>query len=72
MLLPQLVSVHRDRGDLQLAAQGSLVERLNILQDMLKLPPSRRQQVLGQPIKHERIIRIRRMPEPKEASLFRR
>ena len=55
------VGVNADGADIQLAARGALVERLDILQNVFKGVPARINQILCQRIKHKGIVRIRRM-----------
>jgi hypothetical protein len=53
------IGVNADRGDVQLASRGQFVQRLDVAQNMLELEAARRNQFLGQPIKHEGIVRVR-------------
>ena len=52
-----------DGGDVQFPPRRPLVQRLNVLQNVLELEAGRGNQSLGQPVKHEGIVRIRRMTE---------
>ena len=53
----------RDRGDVQFAARGALVQRLDVLQDVLELPAARVDLVLRERVKHEGVVRIGRVAE---------
>ena len=52
------VGMDADRRDVQLAAAGPLVQRLDVLQDVLKIVAAVIDQSLGQAVKHERIVRV--------------
>ena len=65
------VGVDADRGDVQLAARGAFVQRLDVLEDVLELPAARVDLVLGERVKHERIVGIGRVAQG-EAALFQR
>jgi hypothetical protein len=49
--------------NIQLAPRGPLVQRLDVLQDVLELEAAGGNQVFGQPIEHESVIRIGRMSQ---------
>ena len=55
------VGVNADRRNIQFAARGAFVQRLDVLQNVLKPEAVRRNQFLRQPVKHEGVIRVRRM-----------
>ena len=55
--------VDADGGDVQFAASGAFVERLDVLQDVLKTKAVRVEPILRQRIKHEGVIGIRRVAE---------
>src|SRR5439155_15922977 len=57
------VGVKADGRNVELATRGPFVERLDILQDVLKTEAARRYQSLRQSVKHEGIVRIGRMAE---------
>ena len=65
------VGVNADGADIQLAARGAFVERLDILQNVLKGVPARINQILCQCIKHKGIVRIRRMAKREVCHLRR-
>ena len=50
--------MNADGADIQLAARGAFVERLDILQNVLKGVPARINQILRLRLKHESIVRI--------------
>lgn len=52
------VGMDADGGDVQLALRGPLVKRLNILQDVFELKAVSWNQLFGQPVKHECVVRI--------------
>jgi hypothetical protein len=56
------ISVDADRRDVQLAARGALVERLDILQDVLEFPAARVDLVLRQRVEHESVVRVGEWP----------
>ena len=62
--------MNADCGEVQFAARGPLVERLDVLQNVLEPKAVSWNYLLGQRIKHERIVRIRRMAQ-REGSLRR-
>jgi len=49
--------------NIQLPPCGPLIQRLDVLQNVFKLKTARGDQVFGQPIKHESVIWIGRMPQ---------
>ncbi len=53
--------VDRDGGDVELGPRGALVERLDVLEDVLEFVARRREQVLRQRVKHEGVVRIGRV-----------
>ncbi len=53
------VGVNADGGDVQFAPRGPFVQGLDVLQHVRELELARRNQFLGQPIKHEGIIGVR-------------
>ena len=55
------IGMDADGGDVQFAAQGTLVQSLDVLQDVLETIALHRDQVLRQRVKHERIVRVGRM-----------
>ncbi len=55
------IGMDADGGDVQFAAQGTLVQSLDVLQDVLETIAPHRDQVLRQRVKHERIVRVGRM-----------
>ena len=57
------VGVNADRRDVQFAPRGPLVEGLDVLQDVLEAKPVGRNQLAGQPVEHERIVRVGRVAE---------
>jgi len=57
------VSMKADSRNIQLAPGGPLVQRLDVLQDVLELEAAGGDQFPGQPIEHESVIRIGRMPQ---------
>src|SRR5205809_6183991 len=61
------VGMEADGGDVELAARGPFVERLDVLQNVLETVAARRNQSLCQAIKHEGIVRIGRMAQRQSA-----
>ena len=57
------VGMNANGRDVQFASRGPLVERLDVLQNMLELKAMGRNQALGQGIEHESVIGIGRMPQ---------
>ena len=57
------VGVDADGGNVEFAARGALVQRLDVLQDVLKMKTVRRNQILRERVKHEGVIRVGRMAE---------
>ena len=57
------VSVDADRRDIQFPPRGPLIQSLDVLQYVLELEAVRRNQILGQPVEHKCVIRIRRMSQ---------
>ncbi len=55
------VGVEADGGDIEFAARGTFVERLDILQNVLEAEAVRGNQILRQRIKHESVIGIGRV-----------
>jgi hypothetical protein len=55
--------VNADGRDVQFAVRRALVERLDVLQNVLELKAMRRNQVLRQPVEHESIIRVGRVAQ---------
>lgn len=64
-ILPADISVGMKANgrNIQLAPRGPVVQRLDILQNVFKLKTAGGDQVFGQPIEHESVIRIGRMPQ---------
>ncbi len=60
------VGVDRDRGDVQFAARRALVQRLDVLQDVLEPPAAGLDFVLRERVKHERVVGIGRVAERQE------
>ena len=63
------VGVDADRRDVEFAPAGPLVQGLDVLQDMLEVVAAVIDQPLGQTVKHERVVRIGRVPQ-REFSFF--
>jgi hypothetical protein len=55
--------MNADRRDVQFAARGPFIEGLDVLQDVLEAEAVGRDQFVGQPVKHERIVRVGRVAE---------
>jgi hypothetical protein len=55
--------MNRYRGDVKLAPQRPLVQRFDVLKNMLKAVAPGIDLVFGKSIKHERVIGIRGMPK---------
>ena len=55
--------VNRDRGNVQLAAKRSLVQRLNIFEPMLEAITAQVDLVFRHRVKHEGVIRVGRMAQ---------
>ena len=55
--------MNADGGDIQLAARGAFIERLDVLQNMLKRVTASINEPFREGIKHKGIIRIGRMAE---------
>jgi len=70
MLAPEGVNAHG--GNIQLPARGALVQRLDVLQNMLESEPVRGNQVLRQRVKHEGIVRVGRMAQSQSRLLYHR
>ena len=60
------IGVNGDGGDFQFAGSGPLVQGLDVLQHVLELIRAAVQQVLGQAVEHEGVVRIRGMSEAEE------
>ena len=58
VLLDVRVGVQRDRGDLELAVHRPLVQRLDVVQDVLELEPARVDDTRGEAPEHERVVRV--------------
>jgi hypothetical protein len=63
MLAPLGVGVDADGGDVEFAARGALVQRLDVLQNMGEMIAVRRDEVLRQRVKHEGVVRVGRVAE---------
>ena len=61
------VGVDRDRRDVQLAAQGALVQRLDVLEPMLEAIAAQIDLVFRHRVKHEGVIGIGRMAQGENA-----
>jgi hypothetical protein len=59
--------VNADCRNIEFAPGGAFVKRLDVLKYVLELETIRRNQMLCQRIKHERIVRVRRVAERKRA-----
>jgi hypothetical protein len=57
------ISMNADGCNIQLAPGGPLVQGLDVLQNVFELEAAGGNQSFGQPIEHESVIRIRRMPQ---------
>ena len=57
------VGVDADGGDVEFAARGALVQRLDVLQNVLEPEAVRRNQTLRQRVKHEGVVGVGRMAE---------
>ena len=55
--------MNRNRGNVQLAAKGSLIKRLNIFEPMLKAIAAQVDFVFRHRVKHEGVIRVWRMAQ---------
>jgi len=64
--------VDADGGDVEFAARGSFVERLDVLQDVLETEAVRGDQILREGIKHEGVIGVGRMSKRQGRLLHRR
>ena len=64
------VSVDRNRGDVQFAAHGALVECLNVFELVLKTIPAQIDFVLRHRVKHEGVVWIGRMSERENGAGF--
>src|SRR5262245_24309489 len=61
------IRMNADRSNIQLAPRGPFIECLDVLENMLETIARSWNEALGQPIKHERVVRIRRMAEGQDA-----
>ena len=66
------VGVQADGGDVQFAARGAFVQRLDVLQNMLEAETVRRNQTLRQRVEHESVIGIGRVTQRQRRWLHRR
>ena len=57
-LLHERVGGERDRGDLELALERPVVERLDVLQDVLELEAARVDLAGGEGPEHERVVGV--------------
>jgi len=64
------VGMNADRGDVEFAARGALVEGLDVLEDVFETEVGGWDEIFRQGIEHERIIRIGRMAEGECQSKF--
>ena len=55
--------MNADRRDVQFAPRGALVERLDVLEDVLEFETMRWNQLVRQGVEHERIVRVGRVAE---------
>jgi hypothetical protein len=63
--------VDADGGNVEFAARGAFVERLDVLQNMLETEAVRRNQIFRQRVKHEGVIGVGRMAERQSRLLHR-
>ena len=61
-----------DGGDVEFAARGALVQRLDVLQNVFEAEAVRRDQTLRQRVKHEGVVGVRRMAERQRRLLHER
>ena len=66
------IGVDADGGDVEFAARGALVQRLDVLQNVLEPEAVRRDQVLRQRVKHEGVVGVRRVAERQRRLLHER
>ena len=59
------VGMNADGADVQFPARRTLIECLNILQNVRETETGSQDQLLGQPIKHKGVIGVRRMTQRK-------
>ena len=59
------IRVYRDGGDFQFPVPSPLVQRLDVLENMLEPVSAGIQQAFGKPVKHEGVIGVRGMAEAK-------
>jgi len=64
--------VNADRGDIEFATGGALIQGLDVLQDVLKVKAVRGNEFLGEAIKHKGVVGIRRVTERQSRFLHRR
>ena len=65
------IGVNRDRGDVQLAAQRALIQRLNVFQPMLEAVAAQIDFVFRHRVEHERVVWIGRMTEGENGRIVR-
>ena len=59
------IRVNADRGNIEFTPKGAFVKCLDVLEYVLELEIISRYQTFCQPVKHERIVRVRRVAERK-------
>src|SRR5437868_4613382 len=63
------ISVNADCGNIEFATKGAFVKCLDVLEYVLEFETIRRNQTFRQAVKHERIVRVRRVAERKRGAI---